>query len=130
MASATVTGTVASLNSTGTGFRVEETWEGRDGRSSRRFWAVWFPKGTGGMAPPVNAHVKVTGLLGTKVSERDNRYVDHTINDAQVELLNGEPAPAADHRAPVQPYVGNPAYDTPPEDPWATAPIPESETPF
>lgn len=128
MASATVTGTVASLNSTGTGFRVEEAWEGRDGRSSRRFWAVWFAKGTGGMAPPVNARVKVTGLLSTKVSERDNRYVDHTINEAKVELLDGEPRNNEQH-PPVN------GYDTPPEDPWANTPgwetvtVPD-ETPF
>jgi hypothetical protein len=96
MASANVTGTVASLNSTGTGFRVEESWEGREGRQSRRYWSVWFPKDTGGMAPPIGSRVKVNGLLSTKVSERDARYVDHTLNEARVELLAAPAAPAAE----------------------------------
>lgn len=49
----------------------------------------------------------------------------------------GSVTTAGSHTAPVQPYVGNPALETPPEDPWTStgsawpaADIPDESVPF
>lgn len=120
MASTTVNGTVNRIFAS-KGFSVKETWSGRDGHSGTRYWSVFVPDGQ-----PVTVAegdtVKVSGLLGTKVSTRDARYVDHTVSNAVVEVTGD--APARDYE-PAPPS----------EDPWATqhqwetTPIPD-ETPF
>lgn len=94
MAFVSVEGTVASVNGTGSGFRVEEAWEGREGRQSRRYWSVWLPKAASSVVPGKGDRVKVSGMLTAKVSERDPRFVDHTINEARVEVTaRAEAAP-------------------------------------
>jgi hypothetical protein len=127
MARIEVEGTVASVNGTGSGFRIEESWEGRDGRRSRRYWTAWFPRASSTAIPNKGDVVKANGFLSTKVSEKDARYVDHTIQEVRVEFVARASAyevpPLADDYLPVDDY--------PPTDAWAVAPIPNDEdTPF
>jgi hypothetical protein len=77
------------------------------------------------MAPPIGSRVKVNGLLSTKVSERDARYVDHTLNEARVELLEADATSIT--RAGQAPA---PAVEPEPVDAWATAGGFGEETPF
>jgi hypothetical protein len=116
MARVTVEGVVASVNGTGTGFRVEEGFE-IDGKRYRRFFSCWFPKSATVAVPNTGDHVTVTGTLSAKVA-RDPRYVDLTINNARLEQR-------------TQPASDPAPEDTPPEDPWGpVAHIPDGETPF
>jgi hypothetical protein len=87
MARVEIEGEVASVNGTGSGFRVVESWEGRDGRAGKRYFAVWFPRSATASVPAVGERVKVQGFLSAKVSERDARYVDLTVNEARVERV-------------------------------------------
>jgi len=83
MADVTVEGTVSRLNASGNGFGVRETRE-HNGKTFTTYWSVFPPRGVDRFVQ-VGDPVKVTGGLGAKVSERDNRYVDFAINNARVE---------------------------------------------
>lgn len=112
MARVTVEGLVASVNGTGTGFRVEEGYE-IDGKWYRRFYSCWFPKTATTAVPNTGDRVTVTGTLSAKVSARDRRFVDLTVNNARIDSRVTAETPPPD--------------DTPPEDPWAVAPIPDGQ---
>lgn len=84
---AEVEGTVASVNGTGSGFRVLEEWETRDGRGGKRYVAVWFPKTTSATVPNVGDTVKASGFVSAKVSERNPQYADLILNEARVEIV-------------------------------------------
>jgi hypothetical protein len=75
------------------------------------------------MAPPIGSRVKVNGLLSTKVSERDARYVDHTLNEARVELLEAD-------ATSITRAGQAPAAAPEPVDAWATPGGFGDETPF
>lgn len=83
MAEVTVEGTVSRLNASGNGFGVKEIVTFGD-KSRTTYWSVFPPRGVDRFVQ-VGDSVKVTGGLGAKVSERDPRYVDYTINNAQVQ---------------------------------------------
>lgn len=99
MAQATVEGTVTRIHAKGPGFTVLEEWTSR-GSTGKRYWAV-FPKQEGPITE--GDRVKVTGMLGTKLSQ-DGRFVDHTVGSADVvrardigsDMSAPEPEPEAD----------------------------------
>lgn len=88
MAYTTVEGTVSRLNNSGNGYGVKEE-QSFQGKTRTTYWSV-FPARGAVRDVQVGDVVKVGGFLGTKVSERDNRYVDHTLNNAKV--LESAPA--------------------------------------
>lgn len=97
MAKVSVDGVVSRLNSRGNGFGVREVQE-FNGSERTTFWSVFPPKD----APRTvveGQRVMVEGFLRTRVSERDARFVDHTLNGAR---LVGEPVPAAQEPAPQE----------------------------
>ena len=97
MAYTTVEGTVSRINSRGNGFGLKEVNSYGD-KERVTYWSVFPPKDA---ARTVNEgdRVKVSGFLGTRVSERDARFVDHTLNQAKVL----ETAAAAVASAPAEP---------------------------
>ena len=100
MAKVSVEGVVSRLNSRGNGFGVREAQE-FNGSERTTFWSVFPPKD----APRTvveGQRVTVEGFLRTRVSERDARFVDHTLNGAR---LVGEPVPA-----PQEPTPGSGDY--------------------
>lgn len=82
MAYVTVEGTVSRINSRGNGFGVKEVNE-YNGKERVTFWSV-FPPRDADRTVREGDRVKVGGFLGTRVSERDARFVDHTLNNAKV----------------------------------------------
>ena len=102
MAWTTVEGTVSRLNRTGNGFGVKEEREVQ-GKTRTTYWSV-FPPRDDARTVSEGDRVKVSGGLGTEVSKRDARFVDHTLNSARVEVLGGSgsrPVPlAADDETP------------------------------
>ena len=93
MAYTTIEGTVSRINSRGTGFGVKETWQEK-GEEKFRYWSVFLPDGVERTVVEGQS-VKVSGGLRTRVSERDARFVDHTLNQAQVlEAVTVAPAEA------------------------------------
>jgi hypothetical protein len=112
MATTVVEGTVSRINSRGNGFGLKEvsTYKFGDGKERVTYWSVFPPKDADRTVAEGD-RVKVSGFLGTKVSERDARFVDHTLNQAKV-LEGATPAAA-------------PAADT-----WAGATTYNDETPF
>lgn len=125
MASATVTGTVSRINQNGIGFGVKETWPSREGREATRYWSVWMPEDQP-VTVAVGDRVKITGLLGTKVSTRDNRYVDHTVNRATVEVTaEATPHTWGSTDSPVPQETEH--TEDPGEPSWVTASIPEDK---
>lgn len=110
MAHVEVTGVVHRINQNGIGFTVKESWTRRDGSGEgARYWSCWMPT----PAPVeviVGEPVKVAGLLGAKVSTRDARYVDYTVNEATVTRTGSAPTPAPE-----------PEYT----DAWETANVPD-----
>jgi hypothetical protein len=111
MAKVTVEGVVSRVNRTGNGFGVKESATVGD-RQIVTYWSVFPPKDAS-VNVAVDQSVKVSGFIRAKVSERDPRYVDFTVNHASVEA-GAAPAPAyaGDQSWLDQP---NPAYgdDTP-----------------
>ena len=110
MAKVSVEGVVSRLNGVGAGFGVKESRE-HQGKTYTTYWSVFPPQGE---PRTVNEgdQVKVDGFLRTEVSKRDNRYVDHTVGQARVEVT----VPAA---APVVA-----------DEPWATPTAYGDDTPF
>ena len=82
MADVTVQGEVSRINAKGSGFGLRETRE-HNGKTFTTYWSVFPPRNVDRFVN-VGDLVTVTGGLGAKVSERDARYVDFTINNAQV----------------------------------------------
>lgn len=82
MADVTVSGTVSRINQTGNGFGVKEVVTFGE-KTRTTYWSVFPPRNVDRHVQ-VGDPVTVTGGLGAKVSERDARYVDFTINNAQV----------------------------------------------
>ena len=111
MAYTTIEGTVSRINSRGTGFGVKETWQEK-GEEKFRYWSVFLPDGVERTVVEGQT-VKVSGGLRTRVSERDARFVDHTLNQAKV-LETAAPVVAAPAAA----------------DTWAPATNYGDETPF
>lgn len=105
MAKTTVEGTVSRLNQSGNGFGLKEQRE-HQGRTYTTYWSV-FPPRDQNAGVNVGDRVKVDGFLRTKVSEKDARYVDHTVNEARVEAVKGSGNSPQNSAAPV-------------EEPWAT----------
>lgn len=64
------------------------------GKERVTYWSVFPPKNADRTVAEGD-RVKVGGFLGTKVSERDARFVDHTLNNGKV-LESESAAPAAD----------------------------------
>jgi hypothetical protein len=83
LAKVTVTGVVSRLNKSGNGFGVREVQEW-SGNTRTTYWSV-FPPRDAARAVVEGQEVTVSGFLGTKVSEKDGRFVDHTVNQAMVE---------------------------------------------
>lgn len=123
MAKVTVEGVVASVNGTGTGFRVEEGYE-IDGKWFRRFYSCWFPKTASVAVPNQGDRVTVRGTLSAKVSTRDARFVDLTVNNTVIIERSAAGA--------VQESRTSPESEQPPEDPWGpVTPIPnDQDVPF
>ena len=90
MAYTTVEGTVSRINSRGNGFGVREDNE-YQGKTRTTYWSVFPPKDADRTVSEGD-RIKVSGFLGTRVSERDARFVDHTLNQAKV--LEGATTPA------------------------------------
>jgi len=82
MADVTVQGEVSRINAKGNGFGLRETVTFGD-KTRTTYWSVFPPRNVDRFVN-VGDLVTVTGGLGAKVSERDARYVDFTINNAQV----------------------------------------------
>ena len=128
MADVVVAGEVVGLHKTGSGFRVRETWEVR-GEVRSRYWSVFPRQGEPSVAE--GDVVRVEGRLATKVSERDARYVDHTVSDASVRpqeprgavnVSNVGSGTGFDQNGPqagAQPNASS--------DPWTAAPIPQGD---
>jgi len=91
MARVTVEGTVSRINSRGNGFGVKEVQSWGD-KERVTFWSVFPPKDTERTVVE-GQQVRLEGFLGTRVSERDARFVDHTLNQAKV--LETSAAPVA-----------------------------------
>ena len=92
MATVVVEGTVSRINSRGNGWGVKEVQSYGD-KERVTYWSVFPPKDADRTVVE-GQRVKVSGFLGTKVSERDARFVDHTLNQAKV-LEAAEAAPVA-----------------------------------
>ncbi|MDR6907494.1 hypothetical protein J2X63_003202 [Agromyces sp. 3263] len=110
MAYTTVEGTVSRINSRGNGFGLREENE-YQGKTRTTYWSVFPPKDAARTVSEGD-RIKASGFLGTKVSERDARFVDHTLNQAKV--LEG-----------AAPVVSAPAADT-----WTTPADYSDNTPF
>ena len=82
MAYTTVEGTVSRINSRGNGFGVKEVNSYGD-KERVTYWSVFPPKDADRTVNEGD-RVKISGFLGTRVSERDARFVDHTLNQAKV----------------------------------------------
>ena len=82
MAHVTVEGTVSRINSRGNGFGLREENE-YQGKTRTTYWSVFPPKDADRTVSEGD-RIKVSGFLGTRVSERDARFVDHTLNQAKV----------------------------------------------
>ena len=82
MATTVVEGTVSRINSRGNGFGVKEVQSYGD-KERVTYWSVFPPKDADRTVVE-GQRVKVSGFLGTRVSERDARFVDHTLNQARV----------------------------------------------
>ena len=93
MAYTTVEGTVSRINSRGNGWGLKEVQE-YNGKERVTFWSV-FPPRDADRTVQEGDWVKVGGFLGTRVSERDARFVDHTLNQAKVLEIVGV-APVVD----------------------------------
>jgi len=93
MAKVTVEGVVSRVNRTGNGFGVKESATVGD-RQIVTYWSVFPPKDAA-VNVAVDQPVKVQGFIRAKVSERDARYVDFTVNHATVEA-GAAPADAWD----------------------------------
>lgn len=93
MATTVVEGTVSRINSRGNGFGVREDNE-YQGKTRTTYWSVFPPKDADRTVNEGD-RVKVSGFLGTRVSERDARFVDHTLNQAKVLEAAAVAAPAA-----------------------------------
>ena len=91
MAYVTVEGTVSRINSRGNGFGLKEVQE-YNGKERVTFWSVFPPKDAERTVSEGD-RLKVGGFLGTRVSERDARFVDHTLNQGKV-LETRDAAPA------------------------------------
>ena len=89
MAYVTVEGTVSRINSRGNGWGLREASE-YNGKERVTYWSVFPPKDADRTVVEGQS-VKVSGFLGTRVSERDARFVDHTLNQAKV--LEGATTP-------------------------------------
>lgn len=83
MAKINVEGVVSRVNRTGNGFGVKESQAVGD-KTRTTYWSV-FPPRDASVSVVVDQPVKVSGFLGAKVSERDARYVDFTVNHASVD---------------------------------------------
>jgi len=94
MAYVTVEGTVSRINSRGNGWGLREAQE-YNGKERVTFWSVFPPKDADRTVQE-GQKIKVSGFLGTRVSERDARFVDHTLNQAKVLEAVVAAAPAAD----------------------------------
>jgi hypothetical protein len=82
MATTVVEGTVSRINSRGNGFGLKEVNSYGD-KERVTYWSVFPPKDADRTVVEGQT-VKVSGYLGTRVSERDARFVDHTLNQAKV----------------------------------------------
>jgi hypothetical protein len=82
MAYVTVEGTVSRINSRGNGWGLREAQE-YNGKERVTYWSVFPPKDADRTVNEGD-RIKVSGFLGTRVSERDARFVDHTLNQAKV----------------------------------------------
>jgi len=82
MAWVQVEGTVSRINSRGNGFGLKEVNE-YNGKERVTYWSVFPPKDADRTVNEGD-RIKVSGFLGTRVSERDARFVDHTLNQAKV----------------------------------------------
>lgn len=82
MSYVTVEGTVSRINSRGNGFGLKEVQE-YQGKERVTYWSVFPPKDADRTVSEGD-RIKVAGFLGTRVSERDARFVDHTLNQAKV----------------------------------------------
>jgi hypothetical protein len=82
MAVVTVEGTVSRINSRGNGWGLKEVQSYGD-KERVTYWSVFPPKDADRTVVE-GQRVKVSGFLGTRVSERDARFVDHTLNQAKV----------------------------------------------
>lgn len=124
MAEVTVTGVVASVNGTGSGFTILETVNSptQPGKTWSRYWRCWMPKVASYAVPSKDDTLTVVGTWGGRVDEKNARYVDHILNDVRVDRSVHEP---------VQESRTYPDSEQPPEDPWGpVAQIPDGETPF
>ncbi|MCJ1709268.1 hypothetical protein [Microbacterium sp. VKM Ac-2923] len=130
MAKVEVQGVVERIHTRGSGFTVRESWTRRDGSGeSSRFWSVFLPERTA-VRVIAGDRVRVVGALRADVSKRDNRYVDHTVSNAAVEITqeNGPRSwgPPSDDEPPAPTDA-----DAPPADPvWDVARIPGDEIPY
>jgi len=92
MATTVVEGTVSRINSRGNGYGVKEVQSYGD-KERVTYWSVFPPKDADRTVNEGD-RIKVSGFLGTRVSERDARFVDHTLNQAKV--LEGVAAPVVE----------------------------------
>lgn len=99
MAKVSIEGVVSRLNTVGSGFGLKESRE-HNGKTYTTYWSV-FPPRNEDRTVNVGDRVEVDGFLRTEVSKRDGRYVDHTVNNARVNVTGGAPqsAPQADQWA-------------------------------
>ena len=93
MARVTVEGTVSRINSRGNGFGVREVQSWGD-KERVTYWSVFPPKDAERTVVEGQT-VKLEGFLGTRVSERDARFVDHTLNQAKVLETSAAPVASA-----------------------------------
>ena len=110
MAYVTVEGIVSRINSRGNGFGLKEVQEWQ-GKERVTYWSVFPPKDAERTVVEGD-RVKLGGFLGTRVSERDARFVDHTLNQGKV--LESLGSAALSQAA----------------DSWVPAPFPSDEVPF
>jgi hypothetical protein len=82
VAQVVVEGTVSRINSRGNGFGLKEVNSFGD-KERVTYWSVFPPKDADRTVNEGD-RVKISGFLGTRVSERDARFVDHTLNQAKV----------------------------------------------
>jgi hypothetical protein len=86
MARGIVDGTVTKIIRSGGGAMIRETWQNRNGVTKSRNWTAWAPDGKS-VPVRVGDLVTVTGRLGVKVSPRDNRYIDTSLQAATFTLI-------------------------------------------
>jgi hypothetical protein len=86
MARGIVDGTVTKIIRSGGGAMIRETWQNRNGITKSRNWTAWAPDG---QSVPVRVGdlVTVSGRLSVKVSPRDNRYIDTSLQAAAFTLI-------------------------------------------